>query len=258
MTWQLRGDRLSFAGTLGYLDGKYLSSSSPDIAGVVARRGGWQPQDPEHAQMDDERHVDYDTPAWRRPAECQHDRSRTAASSQQFEIASPFLDQPGFALWDANMLWRSHDNRYELGIHGKNLTNKKYVVSRIQLPVGNAVTGGLTSVERSAGPDPGQDRGCRRDSTAIRRAKCGCRQPSTSKSFHSRDDGASATAPRFLLPPEHLRPAGNRLISASIQHISAPPHGDVRPGLFPSSPGQGPNGARTERIGEGSGAALHT
>jgi len=31
----------------------------------------------------------------------------------------------------------------------------------------------------------------------------------------------------------------------------------VRPGLFPSSPGQGPNGARTIRIGEGNGAALH-
>src|SRR6185369_15469755 len=42
-----------------------------------------------------------------------------------------------------------------------------------------------------------------------------------------------------------------------IQQITAPPHGDVRPGLFPSSPGQGPNGARTESIGEGSGAALH-
>src|SRR4029079_13508455 len=31
------------------------------------------------------------------------------------------------------------------------------------------------------------------------------------------------------------------------------PHLSVRPGLFPSSPGQGPNGARIERIGEGSG-----
>ena len=36
-----------------------------------------------------------------------------------------------------------------------------------------------------------------------------------------------------------------------IQQIGAPPHGDVRPGLFPSSPGQGPNGARAKRIGEG-------
>ena len=35
-----------------------------------------------------------------------------------------------------------------------------------------------------------------------------------------------------------------------IQNITAPPHGDVRPGLFLPSPGQGPNGARAERIGE--------
>ena len=69
---------------------------------------------------------------------------RTAAFRQQFEIASPFLDQPGFALWDANILWRSHDNRYELGIHAKNITNKKYVVGGYSYLLGNAVTGGLT------------------------------------------------------------------------------------------------------------------
>lgn len=39
------------------------------------------------------------------------------------------LDQKGFALWDANLVWRSSGNRYELGLHGKNLTNKKYIVT---------------------------------------------------------------------------------------------------------------------------------
>jgi iron complex outermembrane receptor protein len=28
------------------------------------------------------------------------------SSSQQFEIAIPGLDQGGFALWDANLVWR--------------------------------------------------------------------------------------------------------------------------------------------------------
>ena len=50
--------------------------------------------------------------------------------------------------------------------------------------------------------------------------------------------------------------AGNRIISASSITYRLWPHGVVRPGLFPSSPGQGPNGARTTRIGEGNGAAL--
>ena len=51
------------------------------------------------------------------------------SASQQFELAIPGLDQGGFALWDANLLWRSSGNRFELGLHGKNLANKKYLVS---------------------------------------------------------------------------------------------------------------------------------
>ena len=35
-----------------------------------------------------------------------------------------------------------------------------------------------------------------------------------------------------------------------IQQITAPPHGDVRPGLFLSSPGHGPNGATVRTYGE--------
>ena len=37
----------------------------------------------------------------------------------------PGLDQKGFALWDANLVWRSTGNRYELGLHGKNLAEQE-------------------------------------------------------------------------------------------------------------------------------------
>lgn len=39
------------------------------------------------------------------------------------------LDQKGFALWDANIVWRSGNGRYEIGLHGKNLTDTKYIVA---------------------------------------------------------------------------------------------------------------------------------
>ena len=51
------------------------------------------------------------------------------------------LDQPGFALWDANIVWRSAGNRYEIGLHGKNLLNKKYIVAGYNFLAQNPLTG---------------------------------------------------------------------------------------------------------------------
>ena len=71
--------------------------------------------------------LDYDTPM----AGGRLDLNTTLSyrsSSQPFEVRSPGLDQPGFALWDANLVWRSSGNRYSFGIHGKNLTNEKYIM----------------------------------------------------------------------------------------------------------------------------------
>lgn len=63
------------------------------------------------------------------------------SKSQQFELASPGLDQPGYALWDANLVWRSSGNRYELSLHAKNIANKHYVVSGYNFLTNNPWTG---------------------------------------------------------------------------------------------------------------------
>jgi iron complex outermembrane receptor protein len=63
------------------------------------------------------------------------------SKSQQFELRSPGLDQGGFALWDANLIWRSNGNRYEFGIHGKNLTNKHYKVAGYNFLLQDPLTG---------------------------------------------------------------------------------------------------------------------
>lgn len=49
--------------------------------------------------------------------------------THQFEISSPLLDQPGYALFDVSLVWTSDDGRWQVGIHGRNLTDKRYIVS---------------------------------------------------------------------------------------------------------------------------------
>jgi len=52
--------------------------------------------------------------------------------THQFETASPFLDQPGYALWDAHLTYTFGGGRYSIGVHGKNLTNRVYKTAGYQ------------------------------------------------------------------------------------------------------------------------------
>jgi len=48
--------------------------------------------------------------------------------THQFEFVSP-IDQPGFALFDASLVWNSDNGRYQIGVHAKNITDKEYIVA---------------------------------------------------------------------------------------------------------------------------------
>lgn len=52
--------------------------------------------------------------------------------SQQFEFASP-IDQNAFTLWNASAIWNSKNGKWQLGIHGKNLTDEEYIVAGYDL-----------------------------------------------------------------------------------------------------------------------------
>ncbi len=56
-------------------------------------------------------------------------RASYRSSSQQFELRSPGLDQEGFTLLDASLAWTSPDARWTIGVYGKNLTDKRYIVA---------------------------------------------------------------------------------------------------------------------------------
>jgi iron complex outermembrane receptor protein len=62
----------------------------------------------------------------------------------QFEIPNPFLDQGGYALLDASIVYTAEGGNWSLGLHGKNLTDKEYKTSGYTFVAADPVTGGLT------------------------------------------------------------------------------------------------------------------
>ena len=124
---------LNFTGTLGYIDAEYKEfmaaiGTPPVLTDVSDIR-----DDPEHAEMDGERNAGRQFR--RRSAGGLLTASTTLSyrsKTHQFELPSPFLDQPGYALWDASLVWTSDDDRWTIGLHAKNITDKQYITSGYQ------------------------------------------------------------------------------------------------------------------------------
>lgn len=68
----------------------------------------------------------------------------------QFEIPNPFLDQDGYALLDASVVYTADGGRWSLGLHGKNLTDKQYKTSGYTFVAADPVTGALTRTATGA------------------------------------------------------------------------------------------------------------
>lgn len=133
------GQRLNFAGTLGYLDAEYDE--------FITNVPGQGPVD-----VADFRRIQ-NTPKWTLSGTLDYatplaggelSASTTVSyrsKTFQFETPSPFLDQPGYGLWDASLVWTSPDDRYTVGLHAKNITDKQYITSGYQFLTVDAVTG---------------------------------------------------------------------------------------------------------------------
>ncbi len=46
-----------------------------------------------------------------------------------FEIPNPLLDQGGYGLFDASLVWTSDDGKLQIGMHGKNLLDRQYRIA---------------------------------------------------------------------------------------------------------------------------------
>jgi iron complex outermembrane receptor protein len=54
--------------------------------------------------------------------------------TQQFETATPLIDQPGYTLYDLDAVWTSADDRYQVGLHGKNLGDERVKIGGYSFP----------------------------------------------------------------------------------------------------------------------------
>jgi iron complex outermembrane receptor protein len=136
----MAGDRLSLSGSLGYIDAQYKE--------YIANIGG-VPTD-----VADNRKVQ-NTPKWTGSATLAYNTpvgegdvnfSTTYSyrgKTYQFEIPNPYLDQKGYGLLDASLVYTAPGGRWSLGVHGKNLFDKRYKTSGYTFLAANPVTGEL-------------------------------------------------------------------------------------------------------------------
>lgn len=61
-----------------------------------------------------------------------------------FELPNPVLDQDGYTLYDLSAVWTAASDNWSVGLHGKNLGNKKYRVGGYNFPgpvLGDSIIG---------------------------------------------------------------------------------------------------------------------
>ncbi len=135
------GDRVMLSGALGYIDAEYDE--------YITNIGGVPTDVAEFRSVQN-------TPEWTASGTFSYSapagdgdiyfgttlsyRSKT----NQFEVANPYIDQKGFALLDANLVYNAPDKRWSIGLHGKNLTNKRYKTSGYTFVAADPVTGVIT------------------------------------------------------------------------------------------------------------------
>jgi iron complex outermembrane receptor protein len=132
------GDRLNLLGAVGYIDAKFDQYIS-NIASVPT----------DVATFRDVQN----TPSWTASATLAYMTPVGAgrlnlgttvsyrSSTTQFEIPNPYIDQSGYALVDASLVYTAPDDRWSIGLYGKNLLDKEYKTSGYSFISGNATTG---------------------------------------------------------------------------------------------------------------------
>lgn len=60
------------------------------------------------------------------------------SDASQFEVPNPFLDQDGFVLVDASLVYTDDSDRWSIGAHVKNLFDKRYIVAGYNFVAGGS------------------------------------------------------------------------------------------------------------------------
>ncbi|GGO92658.1 TonB-dependent receptor [Stakelama pacifica] len=134
------GDRVNFNTAIGFIDAKY-DEYVTNIGGV--------PTD-----VADYRKVQ-NTPKWTASGTLSYTAPVAGGSiyagstlsyrskTYQFEIPNPYIDQKGYALLDASIVWTAPGDRWTLGVHAKNITDERYKTSGYTFVNADPVTGAI-------------------------------------------------------------------------------------------------------------------
>ena len=145
------GSRFNLSGTFGYLDAEY-DEFITNVAGFDANGNPTPGSRAQPVDVANFRRIQ-NTPKYTASGTADlslpvagGDLSALATVSYrsktfQFETPSPFLDQPGYTLVDASLVYNFAGDRFTIGLHGKNLTDKQYITSGYQFLTVNPVTG---------------------------------------------------------------------------------------------------------------------
>ncbi len=129
------GSQITLAGTAGYIDAKfleYIGSTGADVSEF--RKVQNTPKFTASATLGAE--VPVGSGELAANLSVSH-RSRTV----QFEIPVPYLDQPAYQLVDAGITYRWGNERFSLGVYGKNLTDERYITSGYPFILADPATG---------------------------------------------------------------------------------------------------------------------
>lgn len=135
-----QGDRLNLSGSLGWIDAKY-DEYITNIGGVPTDVAQYR-EVQNTPEWSGSATLSYTTPAGDGDLYLGSTVS-FKSKTYQFELPNPYLDQGGYALVDASIVYTSGDGRWSLGLHGKNLTDRQYKTSGYAFVAANATTGAL-------------------------------------------------------------------------------------------------------------------
>ena len=132
------GDRLTLALSGGYIDAEYEEYIT-NIAGVPTDVADFR-EVQNTPKFNGSATLAYSTPVGAGDIDFSTTYSYRS-KTYQFEIPNPYIDQDGYGLLDANLVYTSPGERFSLGIHGRNLLDKQYKTSGYTFVFADAITG---------------------------------------------------------------------------------------------------------------------
>lgn len=134
------GDRLSLALTGGFIDAEYTEYVT-NIGGVPTDVAEFR-EVQNTPKYTGSATLSYSTPMGAGDLDFSTTLSYRS-KTYQFEVPNPYIDQSGYALLDANLVYSAPGRAWTIGLHGRNLTDKEYKTSGYTFIGADPVTGAI-------------------------------------------------------------------------------------------------------------------